>query len=283
MSLKMDEYLAKQKLEIKSLENQIKHNRYNHIKLKGIKNLKIYGQIAKLVYPYILIASIYAGSFKYSGLGLPFYSDEVKNYKNTNINIYNDGTIIYDNSYRDIFLKNSDKDVIKFYGEWYKNDDNYCRQITTYSLRDLKSELKLDKKNLNNLTDDEIKNLFNDKHLYEKFYNIGLRSQQITNDVSLEQLSKGSYIEIKLGTIDKKDYVYEKECSERNLLITLIYIALTGITSELFYNFRKNKFNYYFKSNINNIKRDYQNRSDSVESLKKKLELKKENYNRLKR
>lgn len=265
--LKKKKLLLEMKKEINKLETQLKYIKLINLKIKAIKNLKISLKVSQAAAPYILCCSIIAGTFKLTGLGLPFYNGDKFNHISQKMKEFDNlGNIRYEQQYQPF---ENDENVLYYHTNWQPSDEQfYSRDIQTYKLGELKEE---DILKLFNLQEQELNDILGDPIKISK---------EISNNIEKE-LSTDIYFQAVIYSTDSNDYITEKETNLQNIIITILYIFITTIPC-----FGISGFRYFFSSfNLKNeiYKIKFQYKPLYEENIKMKLEIKKDNYNRLTR
>ena len=155
-----------------------------------------------------------------------------------------------------------------YYSKWEQSKDGfYTRNVQTYSIP---------KK-----TYDDIIKLFDQENLkLEDVLGSPILSiKESKNNLKDEELQEGAYIEAVIYNKDKNDYIIHKETVEENVLFSILFLFLSTILGRIASYFTNNYFPYDLSENIEKIKEEYQPLDE--ESLKKILEIKKDNYDRM--
>ncbi len=264
--LEQKKFLQQMKKDIENLENKIKFSKFSNLQIRTIRNLKISLRAMQLVAPYVLTAGLIAGGFKLLG-SCPFYRD----IQQQNLNIMKEfdslGNIRYEEQYNEF---SGDSDMLYFYGKWEKSNDGfYTRTVEKYKLK--------------GLTEEEIRGLFEkEKMTLQDILGAPFSSiQESNNNVSEEDIEKENYFQAIIYHEDKEDYIFVRESSSDNILITILYICVTGLGELLPFYIRTECSSFDFENCVSRIKERYQ--PIDIPVLTKKLEIKRENYDRLMR
>lgn len=264
--LEQKKFLQQMKKDIENLENKIKFSKFSNLQIRTIRNLKISLRAMQLVAPYVLTAGLIAGGFKLLG-SCPFYRD----IQQQNLNIMKEfdslGNIRYEEQYNEF---SGDSDMLYFYGKWEKSNDGfYTRTVEKYKLK--------------GLTEEEIRGLFEkEKMTLQDILGAPFSSiQESNNNVSEENIEKENYFQAIIYHEDKEDYIFVRESSSDNILITILYICVTGLGELLPFYIRTECSSFDFENCVSRIKERYQ--PIDIPVLTKKLEIKRENYDRLMR
>lgn len=272
--LEQKELLIQMKQEIESLEHEMKHSSLVNAKIKAIRNLKITARALQLVAPYAITAGIVAGGFTLLG-DIPFYpNDEWKIYSKVMTEFDNAGNIRTEQQY-DSFkvngdtLDNSDS-MLYYYTRWEKNDDGlYSRIVQTYSISEKTYEdvIKLFKK----------ENLKLEDVLGQPDSNI----KETKNNLTEDEIQEESIIKAVIYNEDKNDYIIHKETAEENILFSILYVLVTALAEVAPLGFRCGISSFDFSYCVDKIKINHQ--PLDINTITKKLELKRDNYNRMMR
>ncbi len=262
----MEKRLKIMKKEIDKLENILNKPKLTNLKRSTIKNLKITSTALRVVAPYVLCAGILAGVCKVANLGFPFKSDMVKKYANVMKEIDSLGNIRYEEQYD--YYSNEDN-VFKIYSKWEKeNDGFYSREIKTYQIKKMTEEEILETlSNIDSILD----------YLSEPLSIVKERS----NNISPEEINNEPFYQFVTYDIDKNNWIIRKETFDENGEISLLYVLFSALAGGLTDAVRRAKSGFEFTTSVKKIKEQY-NKMD-VDELKKKLEIKRSNYNRLTR
>lgn len=265
--LEQKKLLIQMKQEIESLESEIKHSSLVNAKIGAIRNLKISARALQLAAPYVLTAGIVAGGFTLLG-DIPFYGgDEWKVYSNVMTEFDDAGNIRFEQQY-DSF-ENSDN-ILYYYSKWQQgNDGFYSRTVQTYSIKKKTYEDIIELFGQENLNLEDV--------LGEPSSNI----KETRNNLTDEELQEESFVKAVIYNKDENDYIMHKETVGENILLSVLYVLITGLC-ELAPLYWRSEHSYFdFADCVEEIKRKHQ--SLDIDTLTKKLELKKDNYNRLMR
>ena len=256
------------KKEIEDLQKEIKYINLKNLKIEITKNFKISLRSIQCIAPYVLTAGITAGAFKMAGGGFPFYyGDTFQKNSHKMKEIDNLGNIRTEQQY-DAFENSGN--TLYYYSPWQLENDNlYKRNIEIYELKDITEE-----DILNILQKEELK-------LSDIFGDPISKKKETKNKISDEELAKNAYFQAVIYSEDENDYIICQETAEENIGTTILYIFMTFFLEliPLFIRSDISKFN--FDECVSEIKAKYQ--QINVEDLKRKLEIKMENYNRLTR
>lgn len=270
--IEQKQMLLKMKKEIETMENEINDYKFEYIKKSTIKNLKITARAFQLVAPYILTAGIVAEIFNISG-NKPFSSNNERVYLNTMTEFYSMGNINIKKQYGDFkdsienILDNRDI-VLYFYSKWEKDSNNsYYRIIEIYSIKNKTYE---DVKKI--LSQDDLEKYLDDSNYYET---------EIKNDLNIQELNSKNFIKAIVYDKDKNDYIEYKKNIFKNISCSIIYIFFASFCEFIPFYLRSNYSKFDFMKSVNKINEKYKTKDINV--LIKKLEIKKNNYDRMMR
>lgn len=267
--LKKEKMLLQLRKEIKTLEFDITHQRLTNAKIEAIKNLKIGARTLQLIAPYVLTASITAGGSALLG-DIPFYGgDEFEVYANVMTEFDEDGNVRYERQY-DLNGSQSINDKVSYYAKWEQDEDGlYSRTIKMYSVEKKTYEEiieLIDKENL------RLEDIFGEPYFI---------TVETKDNITEEELQKEAYFRIILYDKDKNDYIIREETASENIILSAVYIAATMFGMVLAALIRERISSFDYKYCVNRIKKSYP--LVDVLELSKKLEIKRDNYNRLTR
>lgn len=270
--IEQKQMLLKMKKEIETMENEINDYKFEYIKKSTIKNLKITARAFQLVAPYILTAGIVAEIFNISG-NKPFSSNNERVYLNTMTEFYSMGNINIKKQYGDFkdsienILDNRDS-VLYFYSKWEKDSNNsYYRIIEIYSIKNKTYE---DVKKI--LSQDDLEKYLDDSNYYET---------KIKNDLNFQELNSKNFIKAIVYDKDKNDYIEYKKNIFKNISCSIIYIFFASFCEFIPFYLRSNYSKFDFMKSVNKINEKY--KTKDIDVLIKKLEIKKNNYDRMMR
>lgn len=270
--IEQKQMLLKMKKEIETMENEINDYKFEYIKKSTIKNLKITARAFQLVAPYILTAGIVAEIFNISG-NKPFSSNNERVYLNTMTEFYSMGNINIKKQYGDFkdsienILDNRDS-VLYFYSKWEKDSNNsYYRIIEIYSIKNKTYE---DVKKI--LSQDDLEKYLDDSNYYEI---------EIKNDLNIQELNSKNFIKAIVYDKDKNDYIEYKKNIFKNISCSIIYIFFASFCEFIPFYLRSNYSKFDFMKSVNKINEKY--KTKDIDVLIKKLEIKKNNYDRMMR
>jgi len=262
--MKSEKIVKNIKKEIEKLEYKIENKDIQNKKIELLKKLKTSVLVTRALAPYS-ISIILVYNFLRSIDQTPFYRDDVKIYMKEKKYFDSYNNIRYEQQYEEF---ENTLPILKYYNEWTKvNDNEYKRSVEIYNLK------KIKKKTINKLVEENDINKVKDL-LYEPIQ----VQTEVKNNITEQELNTKPYLQAIIYNENKKEYTFIKQQSDKEFMniFTFILLSLIGEIPTSLYRTYKSKFN--FKESLNEIKN-----MDNIEVLQKKLEIKKDNYNRLKR
>lgn len=255
------------KKEIKKLEYQVKHNKLVNINITLKRILRISFELSKAAFPYVLTATVVAGIFKIVGFGFPYYSeDKVKKYSHIMKDMDSLGNVRIEQQY-DKFEETDE--LLYYYTKWVKEDNNfYSRNVEVYKLKDI--------------TEEDIIKLFEDDNfkLSDIFGEPITNKKETSNNIKINEEENKDYLQAIIYTKDKNDYIIKKESVDNNLSASLIYSLITLILGLIIW-LKMSDSNYDLSGRLYAVEENYP--FIDKDEIIKKLELKKNNYERLTR
>ena len=266
--------LNQMKIDILGTEKKIKNNKYENLKIKNVKNLKITGKILKFTLPYILTTGIAFETFALFGV-TPFIIDKREKRLQIMKELDNYGNIRYEEQY-DSFEEN--KSRVIYYSKWEQTENGFfTRNIEYYYLPKAKRE------SAEEFLNEKVPPL---KVLLGMTY---LVKTETKNNVSEEELKKGEIVKALIYFESENNLLVTEESVTENtswsLLWFLLIVVLNSGTAKVmtylkYYNDFFNDFDLDgLHDAIVNIKHDHE--PIDVNCLKKQLKIRKENYDRL--
>lgn len=264
--LERNKMLLQMQNEIKQLEFEIKHAKAENFKINMLKGLKISLRFGQLIAPFAVTAGITFGAFAAMG-GTPFILDDQKKYLETKKEMDSLGNIRYEQQYEEF---NSTAATISYVSKWEKASDGfYSRDVKTY--------------NINEITEDIITKVINDVDILslDEMFGKPKSSVETKNNLTDEELETKPHLQAVMYSKSDDDFIVVKESILANVSITVLWILITIIVEvlPLYYRDEISSFDYYHS--IKRIKEKYP--QVNVEELKKKMQIKMNNYNRLTR
>lgn len=267
--IEQDKVLHQMEIEIKKLEKQIKYHRIMDIKISAIKNLKITARALQMVAPYVLTAGITAGVFTAFG-NCPFYCDTIQYNSYIRKEFDSLGNVRYEQQYDEF---DNDINILSLYTKWEPlNNGLFVRTVEHYEVKELTEEKVLEifeKFEKEEITIHDI--------LGEPIFSI----KESKNNLSSEELETGNYFQAVLYSEDEEDVIFIKESVEANIVVLLGYILLTCFAETVPLLIRSEISSFDFSECVEEIKRNQKN--FNIDTVRKKLEIKRDNFNRLKR
>lgn len=256
-----EKYLKNLEKEIKKLEKEIENIETKNKKIEILKRIKMFYLYMRKISPYIISPTIIyvLGSLIKA---TPFHLDDTKIYMREKKEFDSYNNIRYEQQYEKF---EEETPILKYYSKWEKiNDNEYKKTIKIYNIDKIREEFIKKIVEENNI--DELNNLLLKP----------TRTQiEIRNNVSEQELNKDSYLQSITFTENKKEYIFVKQPMQKELadIMLFIILSLIGEIPTSIYRMYFSNFNYK-----DSIKELY-----NVKELRKKLEIKNNNYNRLKR
>lgn len=272
--LEQKKLLIQMKQEIDSLESEIKHSSLVNTRIKAIRNLKITARALQLVAPYMVTAGIVAGGFTLLG-DIPFYpNDEWKIHSKVMTEFDNAGNIRTEQQY-DSFKVNGDTvdnsdSMLYYYSKWEKSDGGfYSRTVQTYSIK---------KKSI-----EDIMELFKkeDLKLEDVLGEPSSNIKETKNNLTEDEIQEESIIKAVIYKEDEDDYIIHKETVGENIGLSVLYLLVAALAELAPLWFRSEVSSFDFSDCVDEIKRKHQ--PLDIDTITKKLELKRDNYDRLMR
>ena len=246
--------------QINEATEEVNERRKTEKKEIFIKDSRYIFAFIKLIYPYLL--SLFVLNFlSFKLLGIPFKLDDKKKflYKQTMFDNY--GNLLKETQY---YPYDQMDNTLYYYSSWEEDIESkqYKRTIKKYSVK-LHSEREL----YNIFREDNI-------NLEELFGDPLIISTQTKNKLSEEEKQENHEIlEAHIFNLDRHNYLLVKESVFNDLKTTLIEIVENIIA---FYGIKRMRCFYSFKAEIKKIDDEY-NRNN-LNTLSRKLELRKSNY-----
>lgn len=265
--LKKEKLLLQMQKEIQQLELALNRAKLNNLSKRLLRQLNISFSTAQLAAPYILTAGIIAGAFSFLG-NTPFYpKDKRKVYSSVMTEFDNLGNIRHEQQYGyfDYSL-----DTVRSYSKWeLQANGSYARTIKTYKIT--------------TQTYEDLLVLFaqDDVSLEEIFGESETSIKETKPYLNETEMEEGAILQANLYRINEEDYIFRNETIGENILASLGYIVVTFCAERIPAYFRRKSFPFNYEGRIRAIKVTYP--LTDLESLQKKLAIKKENYKRLTR
>ena len=268
-----EKQLQKKKKMLLEMQEEIRKIE-TEISLSGVKNLqanlfrwsKISLRTGQLILPYAVTIGITLGAF--SSLGrMPFIRDDVKRNLEIKKELDSNGKIRYEEQYNKFDDAIS---TVSYFEKWQRETNGlYSRNVKTYIVDRIPEDI------LNKVLNEKFISL--DEVLGEPMSS----KVEKKNNLTHEEINADSYIQAIIYKTINDDYIIVKEPVVDNIGITAIWIILTVLLESIPYQWRKTESSFYYLDYISEIKAKHP--TIDVKVLKRKLEIKKENYNRLMR
>ena len=258
--------LEEMKKEIERLEHLIKHvHRYN-AEQAFLKNSEIALAFISKVAPYIVTAGISFSTYAFVG-AIPFVRNDTKAYLETKKTIDSRGNISYEEQYAE-YNANGE---ISYYGKWMPKEDGlYSREVKTY--------------NIGAVTEKTIMGVIDapdNARLDDIFGEPKSTVIQTRNNLSEEEINADAYLEATMYSQDDNEYIVVKESVKDNILLTISWIVSTIALELIPRHIRKKYSHFNFERRVMELEKEY--KPVDVDELKRKLEIKQSNYERLTR
>lgn len=254
------EFLLSLKKEIEMLENKEKNIKLINFRINFVKNLEITARAMQLVAPFVLVASVVTGFFLIRK-DIPFFRDNKKLYSSISFRIDNNGNI----SERRVYDDTTNSSVMSYYSDWRNNDDGtYSRDIEIYSIDDI--------------TYGEVVEFLANNSLDKTLGDYVISYEEVVSNKAYT--TSESYVEAVIYIEDKNNYILEKESVNSNYVSVSSYVICLLLTQLIPISYRS-RSSFSFSESVDDIKAQY--KPLSVEHIRKKIKIKKDNYNRLMR
>ena len=255
--------VSKLSKDIDDLEKRLKHVNIENFKKISIRNIKIFGRVLQMLYPYILAFTI---PFTLQSIifDIPFYPENVRQEKCYMMELDNKGIIDYQSQY-DSFSNESNR--LYIYSKWEKSNDYYTRTINLYRLNDFTNDELIELVNKDSLSIVEL---------------LGSPVSSITekkNILTEEEIKDDGYIKAKYYYEDKDDYIIIRQSIGENLVCSLLFLFIMGMSEYAVFKYRSDYSSFYFQDRVDDLIERYE--KTDVKMLEKKLEVKKNNLYRL--
>lgn len=258
-------FLRQLKKEIETLEHQKKYSDLINLKIGLVRDLKISSKVFQIAAPYVLTATIMVGAFKFTGLGYPFYGDLIEYPSNIKKNFDSFGNVSTDQQYESF---GHNINVLKYYDKWKKSENGmYVRNVLFYELEFFSEEEILSILGTPNI---ELKDFLGDPT-----YSYVMTAY----DLSDEEFNEEAYMEAIVYIEDTNDYIVKEEPVIVNATTTFLYIIATIMAEAAVAYVNLKRPSIGFEGYVDSVKEKYKFIDDEV--ISKKLEIKKDNYNRL--
>ncbi len=262
---KQQKFLEQMERDIKKMEFELKHQNIVNAKRKTIRNLKISVRALQLVAPYVLIAGVTFGGFAQLNI-TPFYNgDEWEVPAQIMTEFDTLGNERYEKKYSSFGKSNT----LYYYTKWKQNSDGtYSRMIETYPIKEKTYEEMVELLQQENVNLEEILGESEEEPI-----------EEIKKTLTEEELQEEAFIKAVVYSEDEDDYIICREDISLNIAETILYVVITAIGEYIAIKTRKKFSSFNFSECVDHIRE--QNPLTDNESVAKKLELKRENYNRM--
>lgn len=204
---------------IKDIDRDIKRvNRKNVLKV-CIKNIKIFGRILQLIFPYLVAAGIaFTGQILLGG-DIPFYPQNNKYYATHEETIDYTGVISDESFYDSSSSKLSN--TIYYASKWEQREDGKW-------VRELKEFAKVPKYSIEELTEMAKEK---DLDIEKVFGKVSKTKTEVRSSLPEDEIEKDSGIIIINRYIDKDDYIFIREDTLPNIGGGIIFIFIAAVLS----------------------------------------------------
>ena len=165
---------------------------------------------------------------------------------------------------------NSSDNVLYYYSKWEKGTGGlYSRTVKTYSVEKKSYE--------------DIMELFKkeDLRLEDVLGEPSSNIKETKNNLTEDEIQEESIIKAVIYKEDEDDYIMRKETVGENIGLSVLYLLVTFLAEFVPLFFRSECSSFDFSGCVDEIKRKHQ--PLDIDTITKKLELKRDNYNRMMR
>lgn len=227
------------------MNKKIKNYSLYSLGVNSIRNLKLFGNLCRLLAPYVLSAGIATSGFHFVFGGFPFVKDYVKKDAGSSSKKCSQ-TVDFDN-------QNEFVGCLYFYGKCYKQNGHYYRLVTGYNLSDVNEDNIMDicsNKTLSQLGQP----IFSHLEHSEKFDN------------------EDEYFEVLYYDKNKEDYIILEESNLENILESIGYMQFLSLLEFIALIYRHFvKYRYYDEKDGINKEYDKILNKDGLNKYCKKL------------
>lgn len=253
--------------EINDLEFRLNHPKLADLKNSSMKNIKIGGRLLQAAAPCVLSISLCGYAFSTFGF-TPFVSDDVETCAHSRTIVDNVGRKLSEKQY---YAYEEEYNALYLYSNWeLDKNGSFSRTVKTYFVNE---------RTLDNL----VEYLEMDSATIEDALAQPYRIYTETKDnLTEEQIKEKPYVKVIYYDHDTNDVVVRKETIGENVTTTALFIIFSLFGSCTASTLVKKKLPVNLEDAIYNIKEQY-NTELSSDDILKKLEIKKDNYERLMR
>ena len=246
------------KKEIKTLESTLKNPKLAKAKNQAIKNLKLLETTGKFLAPYVLVAGLTVTSFVKME-STPFVRDQY--HENLNIRQEYDNFGNYTSKEQYTPFKSSDS-ILIYTSKWTLEDGIYSRIVASYDISSL---------NVEALIDAVTKNDFSIKEILGE-----PKTRRVENRTSLSDENNSESLKAIIYSVDEDKFILKEQSADENVKETVLWLLFT-----LFFEYLVKLFDGRtpIGKKIKMVVSKYQ--GEDLVLTYKKLQLKRENYNRL--
>lgn len=262
--LERKKLLAQLEQEINELNKTIEDSDKINYRKNLIRISKIFLRFLQRIAPYVVASSISFAVFTTMG-STPFIRDDEKCYLKEKKEMDSRGNVRIESQYEE--FENS-IGSISYYSNWEKDDEGfYKREEKKFLFYEINPEAL-----------DKIENGNIDISLEEILGTPSSSKIVKQNNLTEEEINEKAYVEAIIYSKNKDEYIIVKESIGNNIAVSIAYLIVTALF-ELVVFYIRDKSKYDYKKIIENINEKY--KSIDTEQLIKKLEIKKQNYDRL--
>lgn len=252
--------------EINDLEFKLKHPILTNIGNTSIRNLKIGSKLLQAAAPCILTVSLCGYTFCSLGF-TPFIRDEIKDYARFKTEVDNTGKTVIEKQY---YEYDDDSNAVFLYSNWELDKHGaFNRYVKIYHVNVKKLDRLIEYLEMDSATIEEA--------LGEPYRTYIETKGSLTE----EEMTENPYIKVMFYDRDRNDVTIRRETVGENVAATILFIFMSLYGSFFTQNFVNKRLPVDYKEIIQGIKEKYKNVSS--EDIQKKLEIKRENYERLMR
>lgn len=247
------------KKEIKTLESTLKNPKLAKTKNQAIKNLKLLETTGKFLAPYVLVAGLTVTSFVKME-STPFIRDQ--HHENLNIRQEYDSFGNYTSKEQYTPFKSSDS-ILIYTSKWTLKDGVYSRIVDSYDISSLNAETLLDAVTK---SDFSIKEILGEP-----------KTRRVENRTSLSDENNSESLKAIIYSVDEDSFILKEQSADENVKETFLWFLVT-----LFFEYLVKLFDGRtpIVKKLKIVASKYYQDEDLVLAYKK-LQLKRENYNRL--
>ena len=253
--------------DINNINYKIKNTKIHNILNTGIRNIKLFGNILHLIYPYVIVAGICMGISALCG-DIAYIPQEQLKYGYHEVVMDNRGAVEDKLEYKQGMP--TENGHIYFTSNWQlKADGRYYRKTEDY--------------NISKITIEELEELMKKTNfsLEEAFGAPENETVEVKDKVASEDLENNDYIKITYKYGDRENFLYLKQDMGENIKESIWVTVIFGLISamvwlirvnESSYNYarkRKDIINYYKNPDMKDVMRQFREKSKAFKTMKK--------------